>query len=109
MNARERTCRVCGCTDRNACRTDDGPCFWIDDRDDLCSACAPAADHIVSMTRDYRRRGPHGQVVAVTHVGTCRCGLVVRQPATVPPILAHEQMDAAIRAHWQAVVAEAAS
>jgi hypothetical protein len=30
----ERTCRVCGCTDLNACT---GGCAWVDA--DLCSAC----------------------------------------------------------------------
>lgn len=38
----ERTCRVCGCTDDNACTP---PCSWVEA--DLCSACvdvgAPAA------------------------------------------------------------------
>jgi hypothetical protein len=32
-----RTCRVCGCTDDNACVGLDGPCYWIEA--DLCSAC----------------------------------------------------------------------
>lgn len=31
----ERSCRVCGCTDLNAC---EGGCSWVDE--DLCSACA---------------------------------------------------------------------
>lgn len=31
-----RRCRVCGCTDDNAC---DGGCYWVED--DLCSECAP--------------------------------------------------------------------
>lgn len=30
----ERTCRVCGCTEFNACQP---PCWWVED--DLCSAC----------------------------------------------------------------------
>lgn len=33
-----RRCRVCGCTDENACMTPHGPCWWSDN--DLCSACA---------------------------------------------------------------------
>lgn len=34
-----RECRVCGCTDDNACVGDDGrPCHWV--AADLCSACA---------------------------------------------------------------------
>ena len=35
-----RRCRECGCTDFNACRTDTGPCWWVEA--DLCSACATA-------------------------------------------------------------------
>lgn len=31
-------CRVCGCTDRNACDVSAVPCFWVEG--DLCSACA---------------------------------------------------------------------
>ena len=34
----ERECRVCGCTDRQACSTPSGPCHWV--AWDLCSACA---------------------------------------------------------------------
>ncbi|MDD3491929.1 MAG: hypothetical protein PHZ19_00335 [Candidatus Thermoplasmatota archaeon] len=33
-----KECRVCGCTEDNACVTDDGPCYWVEE--DLCSACA---------------------------------------------------------------------
>jgi hypothetical protein len=46
----ERTCRVCGCSDEDACVTEPnyrgngipiegGNCFWVDS--DLCSACVP--------------------------------------------------------------------
>ena len=31
-------CRVCGCSWDNACVTDDGPCYWVEE--DLCSSCA---------------------------------------------------------------------
>ena len=34
----ERVCRVCGCTQNNACL---GGCWWVDV--DLCSSCAEAA------------------------------------------------------------------
>ena len=36
-------CRVCGCSDFEACQTPTGPCHWVEP--DLCSACAgrPAA------------------------------------------------------------------
>lgn len=33
-------CKVCGCTDDNACMTDDGPCHWITMDQNWCSACA---------------------------------------------------------------------
>ncbi len=33
-----RRCRICGCTDDNAC---EGGCYWVEE--DLCSACAEAA------------------------------------------------------------------
>ncbi len=33
-----RSCRVCGCTDERACF---GGCYWVDEEDDICSACAP--------------------------------------------------------------------
>lgn len=32
-----RRCQVCGCTEDKACRTGDGPCFWVGPT--LCSAC----------------------------------------------------------------------
>lgn len=34
----ERACRVCGCTQNNACLTADGPCHLV--APDLCSGCA---------------------------------------------------------------------
>jgi aspartate/methionine/tyrosine aminotransferase len=38
-----RTCRVCGCTESNACVNADGEtCDWIEE--DLCSACANGGD-----------------------------------------------------------------
>lgn len=36
----EKKCRVCGCTEDNACMTEGVPCSWVED--DLCSACKPA-------------------------------------------------------------------
>lgn len=44
-----RACRVCGCTDDQACETDQGPCSWVDK--DLCSACVvdlPPVHHIIA-------------------------------------------------------------
>lgn len=34
----ERACRVCNCTDDDACP---GGCYWVED--DLCSRCRPRA------------------------------------------------------------------
>ena len=34
-------CRVCGCTEENACyHPEHGNCFWVDDTFTLCSHCA---------------------------------------------------------------------
>jgi len=39
------TCKVCGCTDEHACYDPDyGPCWWVDEREDLCSHCAGPED-----------------------------------------------------------------
>lgn len=97
---RPRTCRVCGCTDDRACMTGDGPCFWIGDRDDLCSACAPVSDHIVSMTIDW-------QSVPADNVATCRCGWAHREARVGGGSSIVRRMDVAIRAHWRSVVAAA--
>lgn len=37
-------CRVCGCTDSQACVTAEGPCRWVEA--DLCSACQPYLQQI---------------------------------------------------------------
>lgn len=34
----EKKCRSCGCTWDNACITEYGPCWWLEE--DLCSACS---------------------------------------------------------------------
>lgn len=49
-----RTCRVCGCTDRNCagCIAKTGePCSWVEA--DLCSACAPDGPPQTISARDY--------------------------------------------------------
>lgn len=38
----ERTCRICGCTEDNAC---EGGCSWVEE--DLCSACVDAEDDLI--------------------------------------------------------------
>lgn len=33
-------CKICGCTDTNACvHPDFGACWWVDDDHELCSHC----------------------------------------------------------------------
>lgn len=52
-------CRVCGCTETDACVNDDGPCGWVET--DLCSACvgarpmksAPRDGRILCLLVDY--------------------------------------------------------
>lgn len=42
-----RACRLCGCTETNACVDEFGAaCWWVPDHEggDLCSACQPAAE-----------------------------------------------------------------
>ena len=36
------TCRICGCTEDDACVIDGEPCGWVER--DLCSGCVDAAD-----------------------------------------------------------------
>lgn len=33
-------CKVCGCTDNNACVSENGPCSWLNKAHDLCSECS---------------------------------------------------------------------
>lgn len=45
----ERHCRICGCTELQACR---GGCSWIDK--DLCSSCGEAASHTAPVVMGQR-------------------------------------------------------
>ena len=37
-------CKVCGCTENDACyHPDYGTCWWVDENEDLCSHCADAS------------------------------------------------------------------
>jgi hypothetical protein len=38
------TCRICGCTDFEACRTEEGPCYWVSEN--LCSECAETSEQL---------------------------------------------------------------
>jgi hypothetical protein len=42
------TCRVCGCTDDNAC---DGGCWWTDGTHTLCSTCDGTAEDLAYTLR----------------------------------------------------------
>jgi len=58
-------CRICGCTDNNACWDEvlDQPCHWVDA--DLCSVCARgliretlmATRHLLVMPKLLERAG----------------------------------------------------
>jgi len=38
-------CKICGCTDNNACvHPDFGSCWWMDDSHELCSHCVELPD-----------------------------------------------------------------
>lgn len=41
-----KICCECGCTEDDACMTDDGPCYWAEPG--LCSACVDSADETIS-------------------------------------------------------------
>jgi hypothetical protein len=39
------TCKICGCTDNNACIADEfGACWWLDKTHEICSHCIELAD-----------------------------------------------------------------
>jgi hypothetical protein len=86
----ERACRVCGCTQDNACP---GGCAWMAEDPGLCTACAPAREHVVAMSN------PDGQSVA-----RCSCG---EFESRLPWGDHYAKQDAAVRAHWQDAVAAA--
>lgn len=51
FDERWRVCRICGCTEDDACA---GGCSWVPDpqhRGDLCSACLEAAEHALELER----------------------------------------------------------
>jgi hypothetical protein len=56
MTPETRVCRVCGCTDQNACA---GGCGWIEP--DLCSLCALAIEAI----REWAARAVNPDLVAL--------------------------------------------
>lgn len=90
---RKRKCRVCGCTDERACP---GGCTWLPiAHDDLCSACEPAAAHVVSMTLEHIDAGKS------FHVATCACGWTRRAKRTQE---AARALDDFVRLHCQAAV-----
>ncbi|RUT38720.1 hypothetical protein EJP82_26775 [Paenibacillus anaericanus] len=48
-----RTCRVCGCTDNNACVNEKGPCSWANEEHDLCSACVNDQEKTILYSKIY--------------------------------------------------------
>jgi len=121
MTTAPRTCRVCGCTEDNACVTEDGPCHWWPGDGDLCSACGPACfvcDAGAAGTAD--RRNPlcpahephrailHEHVVSMQggggkpHIALCPCGWSIDRERPGPS----PEAEAAIRKHWREVIAD---
>lgn len=51
-------CRVCGCTDLDACICDDGfPCAWVDAEHTLCSACLWPEEPLEALITRLSTRG----------------------------------------------------
>ena len=64
-----QTCRVCGCTDFDACIEADGfPCCWVED--ELCSACAFFAqgDRVVVLEEAEDFSGKEATPAASTRI-----------------------------------------
>lgn len=64
-----QSCRVCGCTDFNACIEPDGfPCCWVER--DLCSACAFFAqgDRVVLLEEAEDVSGKEVTLTASTRI-----------------------------------------
>lgn len=56
-------CQICGCTENNACVTEDGPCSWANHERNLCSACTsllsnPKVDKIL-----YKHKEPEIEAI----------------------------------------------
>jgi len=60
------TCRVCGCTDDNACEQG---CWWVDEEHTLCSSCGGTPADLAYALKDIARlRGKYrrpGLIVAI--------------------------------------------
>ncbi|HTA46351.1 MAG TPA: hypothetical protein VK789_28105 [Bryobacteraceae bacterium] len=69
---KQRACRVCACTEENAC---DPPCSWHDET--LCSGCAEAAAGLSSWFTGAVRPNP----IALAREADILSGLIV---PTVP-------------------------
>jgi len=69
-------CKVCGCTDDNACITEEGPCHWV--MRGLCSACyieLPAGENCF--------KGDVGLIIPKE----CRCCAFLKEVAVSTDIL----------------------
>ncbi|TGW16874.1 helix-turn-helix domain-containing protein [Stenotrophomonas maltophilia] len=70
----ERRCRICGCTELQACR---GGCSWIDK--DLCSSCGEAASHTAPVIMGQRL------LIAGSSIKLSRTEAVVMQVLVAAP------------------------
>lgn len=62
------TCRVCGCTEFNAC---DGGCWWVDLEQTLCSTCSGTADDLAYVLRWIEKlRGRYGRAADILKAAT---------------------------------------
>jgi len=116
----ERACRVCGCTEDNAC---EGGCSWVPDPDggDLCSACAERLEIELPLSRleqkaadaaegiDEQRDLEDGRLVSIEetkkgrrilYTVTCAiCGNLGRTPATTMAFAEARRADHLTEAH----------
>ena len=66
---KERTCRICGCTQNNACK---GGCFWVEDN--LCSKCVKKVKIPKCFSKDYTQSVVlHGGLVCWGGFGQPSC------------------------------------
>jgi hypothetical protein len=89
LHVGDKACRVCECTEDNACP---GGCAWSTKDPGICTACEATLDHVVSMCN------PSGDAEAV-----CGCGKFHYRG----PWEDQAARERAVIGHWRDVVAEA--
>lgn len=92
-------CRVCGCTERNACMTALGTCHWVEK--DLCSACAGkrAFEEFPEKYLEAVTKGlgapiselatefaplPESEMEGLYHLGSSICAMAICAPDDMP-------------------------